>query len=226
MKKIRVPENLTTQAYRRIREFILEGGMDNRERLTEEFLASQLGISKSPIREALTRLETEGLLRIEPRRGAYLRNYTAKEAEDLYGLREALEVHAIRTAKITPRVLDGLRSHLHHMRDHYLANAKIPWIEEDAAFHNAIAEASGNKLLHSALENLQHQLWLFRRTAYDLSSSNALVAHEQIAKSLEGGDKARAEDLMREHISTSCRQLVEVMGSRHLDAKSDAKDVV
>ena len=112
------------------------------------------------------------------------------------------------------------------MRDHYLANAKIPWIEEDAAFHNAIAEASGNKLLHSALENLQHQLWLFRRTAYDLSSSNALVAHEQIAKSLEGGDRARAEDLMREHISTSCRQLVEVMGSRHLDAKSDAKDVV
>ncbi len=221
MKKIRVPENLTTQAYRRIREFILEGGMDNRDRLTEEFLASQLGISKSPIREALTRLETEGLLRIEPRRGAYLRKYTAKEAEDLYGLREALEVHAIRTARITPRVVEELRGHFQHMRDHYQSNAKIPWIEEDAAFHNAIAHAAGNKLLLSALENLQHQLWLFRRTAYDLSSSNALVAHEQIVNSLESGDRSRAEALMREHISTSCRQLIEVMTARH----SDAEDV-
>jgi DNA-binding GntR family transcriptional regulator len=221
MKKIRVPENLTTQAYRRIREFILEGGMDNRERLTEEFLATQLGISKSPIREALTRLETEGLLRIEPRRGAYLRKYTAKEAEDLYGLREALEVHAIRTARLTPRVVDGLRAHLHHMREHYRTNDKIPWIEEDAAFHNAIAEATGNKLLLNALENLQHQLWLFRRTTYDLTSSNALVAHEEIVKSLERNDRMRAEDLMREHISTSCRQLVEVMTAR----QSDAKDV-
>ena len=221
MKKIRVPENLTTQAYRRIREFILEGGMDNRERLTEEFLATQLGISKSPIREALTRLETEGLLRIESRRGAYLRKYTAKEAEDLYGLREALEVHAIRTAKFTPRVVDGLRAHLQRMREHYKANNKILWIEEDAAFHNAIAEAAGNKLLLSALENLQHQLWLFRRTTYDLSSSNALVSHEEIVKSLERSDRTRAEDLMREHISTSCRQLVEVMAA----ARSDAKDV-
>ena len=214
MKKIRVPENLTTQAYRRIREFILEGGMDDRARLTEEFLATQLGISKSPIREALTRLETEGLLRIEPRRGAYLRKYTPKEAEDLYDLREALESHAIRTARITPRVVEGLRAHLRQMREHYQTNAKIPWIEEDAAFHNAIAEATGNKLLLNALENLQHQLWLFRRTAYDLSSSNALVSHEEIVNSLERGDRASADALMREHIAYSCRQLVEVMTSR------------
>lgn len=221
MKKIRVPENLTTQAYRRIREFIIEGGMDDRERLTEEFLATQLGISKSPIREALTRLETEGLLRIEPRRGAYLRKYTAKEAEDLYDLREALEVHTIRTARITPRVVDGLRAHLRRMREHSLKNDKIPWIEEDSAFHNAIAEATGNKLLLNALENLQHQLWLFRRTTYDLTISHALVAHEEIVNSLEGGDRGQAEELMRKHISTSCRQLVEMMAVR----RSDAKDV-
>ena len=214
MKKIRVPENLTTQAYRRIREFILEGGMDDRERLTEEFLASQLGISKSPIREALTRLETEGLLRIEPRRGAYLRKYTAKEAEDLYDLREALESHAIRTARITPRVVQGLRAHLEKMTAHYSSSDKIPWIEEDAAFHNAIAQATGNQLLVHALENLQHQLWLFRRKIYDLSSSNALVAHEEIVNCLERDDRARADEIMREHISISCRALVEVMDAQ------------
>ena len=120
----------------------------------------------------------EQLTRFEPGRAAQfgIRHFcwlciNPKEAEDLYGLREALEVHAIRTARITPRVMEGLRAHLRHMRDHYEANAKLPWIEEDAAFHNAIADAAGNKLLLSALENLQHQLWLFRRTAYDLSSS-------------------------------------------------------
>ena len=83
-----------------------------------------------------------------------------------------------------------------------------------------------NKSLLNALENLQHQLWLFRRTAYDLSSSNAVVVHEEIVNALERGDRERAVQLMHEHITYSCRQLVAVMSQPRLDAKpSDSKDV-
>src|SRR5438876_11187946 len=99
MKKLKIPANLTALAYNSIKEYILDGRLDESSRLTEEFLSGRLGISKSPIREALTRLEAEGLIRIEARRGAYLPSLTIKEIDELYDLREALEVHAVRTAQ-------------------------------------------------------------------------------------------------------------------------------
>src|SRR5499427_1918248 len=105
MRKLKIPTNLTALAYRSIKDYILEGRLDEDSRLTEEFLSSQLGISKSPIREALNRLEAEGLIRIEARRGAYLRRLSIDEINELYDLREALEVHVVRTAKLTPALL-------------------------------------------------------------------------------------------------------------------------
>src|SRR5215467_1470198 len=102
MRKLKIPTNLTALAYRSIKDYILEGRLDEDSRLTEEFLSSQLGISKSPIREALNRLEAEGLIRIEARRGAYLRSFTNKEIDDLYDVREALEAHAVSTATFAP----------------------------------------------------------------------------------------------------------------------------
>src|ERR1700690_3965204 len=89
MKKIKIPSNLTVLAYESIKQHILEGRLDQDSRLTEDFLSKQLGISKSPIREALNRLEAEGLIRIEPRRGAYLQGFSLQDIAELYDLREA-----------------------------------------------------------------------------------------------------------------------------------------
>src|ERR1700739_1886037 len=116
MKKLKIPRNLTTLAYNSIKEYVLDGRLDENSRLTEEFLSTQLGISKSPIREALNRLETEGLIRIEPRKGASLRKLSHEEVPELYDLREALEVHVVRTARLTPGVLSDLRSTLKRQR--------------------------------------------------------------------------------------------------------------
>jgi DNA-binding FadR family transcriptional regulator len=73
------PQNLTKLAYEGIKTYILRENLDEETRLTEEFLFKQLGISKSPVREVLNSLCTEGLLRIEPRRSAYLRRFSRKE---------------------------------------------------------------------------------------------------------------------------------------------------
>src|SRR5690348_2853928 len=124
MKKLKIPSNLTTLAYNSIKEYILEGRLDEDSRLTEEFLSTQLGISKSPIREALNRLETEGLIRIEPRKGAYLRRLSTAEVTDLYDLREALETHAVRTAKLTPALFTDLHQSLKRQRAFLKANNK------------------------------------------------------------------------------------------------------
>ncbi len=116
LKKLTIPYTLTTRAYDSIKEYILEGRLDEEDRLTEESLANQLGISKSPIREALNRLESEGFIRIAPRRGAYLRRFTLEEIKELYDLREALEVHVARTAHLTPSLLTELDDSVKRLR--------------------------------------------------------------------------------------------------------------
>src|SRR5882724_6322032 len=110
IEKLAPQRNLTALAYESIKRYILEGDLDEDSRLTEDFLSGQLGISKSPVREALNTLQSEGLIRIEPRRGAYLRRFTVKEVQDLYDLRETLEAHAVASAKVTPELIAKLEA--------------------------------------------------------------------------------------------------------------------
>ncbi len=214
MKKIRIPENLTSMAYRAIKDYILNGRLDESTRLTEEFLSQQLGISKSPIREALTRLESERLIQIEPRRGAFLRKFTIKEIGDLYDLREALEVYAIGKAELTPALIAALRESVERFRAYLDANDKPRYIEEDVQFHGLIAAASGNQLLAETLANVQHQVWLFRRKTYDLSRSNAIASHTKLVRALEEGRKDEAERLMREHVGGVRDRLIAFLKSQ------------
>jgi DNA-binding GntR family transcriptional regulator len=216
MKKLKIPSNLTTLAYNSIKEYILEGRLDENSRLTEEFLSTQLGISKSPIREALNRLETEGLIRIEPRKGAYLRRLSVDEVAELYDLREALEAHAVRTARLTPPLLADLRQSLKRQRALLKANDRTHYIEEDVHFHAQLAHATGNGHLCAVLENVQNQIWLSRRKTYDLSSSAAPAYHETIVETLENNERAKAEKAMREHIQNVKSRLVEFLESREV----------
>ena len=213
MKKLKIPSNLTTLAYNSIKEYILDGRLDENSRLTEEFLSSQLGISKSPIREALNRLETEGLIRIEPRKGAFLWRPSSQEVTELYDLREALETHVMRTAKLTPAILAELRQSLKRQRAFLKANDRTHYIEEDVHFHAELAQATGNAYLCAVLENIQNQIWLSHRNSYDLSSSTAPGYHESIVDALESNGWEKAESEMRDHIRIVKRRLLEFLES-------------
>src|SRR5215471_563833 len=144
MKKLKIPSNLTSLAYDSIKRYIVDGKLDEGVRLTEEFLSTSLGISKSPIREALNRLETEGFIRIEPRRGAYLQDFSTADIRELYDLRNALETHAVRTLELSPALLGELKQGLRRMRKCLKENDKVHYIEEDMAFHAALANATNN----------------------------------------------------------------------------------
>lgn len=211
MKKLKIPSNLTTLAYNSIKEYILDGRLDENSRLTEEFLSTQLGISKSPIREALNRLETEGLIRIEPRKGAYLPRLSTEEVSDLYDLREALETHVVRTAKLTAALFAGLNQSLKRQRALLRANDRVHYIEEDVHFHAQLARATENAHLCAVLENIQNQIWLSRRNTYDLSSSTAPDYHESITKALEANNREAAQSAMREHIQNVRQRLLDFL---------------
>lgn len=220
MKKIAIPSNLTTLAYNSIKEHILEGRLDENSRLTEDFLSAQLGISKSPVREALNRLEAEGLIRIQSRKGAYLRRLTRGEIADLYDTREGLEAHVVRTLKVTPELLADLRASLQRQKLLLKAHDKSHYIQEDVRFHRLLSAASGNAHLHSILENIQNQIWLSRRNTYDLSSSSAPQYHETVVRALESGDLAKAEQAMREHIRNVRQRLLAYLDSEPKAART------
>ncbi|WP_245536486.1 GntR family transcriptional regulator [Terriglobus saanensis] len=208
MQKLPVQQNLTALAYESIKRHILEGKVTAEVRLTEESLSQQLGISKSPIREALNGLQNEGLIRIEPRRGAYLRVFSLQEVKDLYDLREVLEVYAVSTARITPQLLDKLEASIEQTGQFLQSDDRIGHIEEDARFHGLIAKAAGNEELCRVLGTIQNQIWLLRCQTYDLSSSSAPEAHRAILKALRNEDSKQAKSAMREHISLVRKRLL------------------
>lgn len=208
MRKIRIPENLTTLAFKAIKDYIWEGHLDEGARLTEESLSRWLGISKSPIREALNRLEAEGLIRIEQRRGAYLRKFSIKEIGDIYDVRAALEVHAVARLQVTPQLIERLRESVERLKEHREKNDKFRHLEEAVNFHSILAAGTGNEHLGKLLDTLHCQVWQFRRESYDAAKSNAYDSHDAIVKALALGDKTEAQRLMHEHVSGVGQKLI------------------
>ena len=214
MRKIKIPSDLTTLAYNRIKQDILEGRLDPEKRLTEAMLSEQLGISRSPIREALNSLATEGLITIESRRGASLRRFSRKEMNDLYDLRKLLEMQAALTVEITPKLISTLEDSVGRTQDYLNDNKKLEFIEEDMFFHSEIAKATHSQPLVSVLENIQNQIWLCRCSTYNLSASGAPQAHRSIVEALKRGDRSAAKKAIGNHVEYVRQQLMDYLQAR------------
>lgn len=200
MLKIPKYPNLTELTYFHIKQHILDGSLEEGARLTEDTLAAQLGISKSPVREALNRLESDGLISIESRRGAHVRKFSQKEASDLYELRELLEVHAVGLAKITPSLLAELAESIERIKRDLDEGNRIAYVEEDIRFHNLIAAATANNELCRILENISQKSILCRSKTYRLSAATSRDCHDKIYQALQEGNRELAQQAMREHI--------------------------
>ena len=199
-KVLRAP-NLTELAYLTVKQHLLNGELGEGARLTEEALSSQLGISKSPVREALTRLESEGLVIIEARRGAFVRKFSVRETRELYDVRELLEVHAVGIANVSPAMLEEMAESIERTRYHLAQGDVVAHVEEDMRFHGIIAAATENDELCRILENIQQKSRLSRAMTFHLSSSTAPVSHQKIYCALASGDRAAAKQAMGEHIA-------------------------
>jgi DNA-binding GntR family transcriptional regulator len=200
MLKIPKYPNLTELTYFHIKQHILDGSLEEGARLTEDTLAAQLGISKSPVREALSRLESDGLISIESRRGAHVRRFSLKEARDLYQLRELLEVHAVGLAKITPSFLAELEESIERIKRNLDEGNRMAYVEEDIRFHNLIAAATANNELCRILENINQKSILCRSKTYRLSAATSRDCHDKIYLALKEGNRELAQQAMRDHI--------------------------
>ena len=145
-------------------------------------------------------LEREGLLRIEPRRGAFVRTFSEREIADLYTVREILEVHAATQAELTEEFVTSLRDSVERTKDALLRDDKAAHIEEDIAFHAQIVQAAGNAELTRVHANIQDKLWLCRCQTYQLTSSDTPSAHRNIAEAIGRQDRERAKKETSDHI--------------------------
>ena len=220
---LKIPENLTQQAFRYIRDEIIRGKINGRQHLTENYFAERFGISKSPIREALNRLESEGLITIVPRRGAFVVELSEHDIEEIFELREALETLVVRDAVLNDKILARMRAALVSAKRHMEENNKSKYIQADASFHTNLAEASSNSRLRKILENMRNQMLIVRARTFELSSQTSVEQHSKILEALEHGNRDVAANLMAEHIRTVRDRLVNYL-RQHGDASRVQSD--
>src|SRR5712692_8705463 len=191
-------------AYEEIwKRVIMIGGSEER-RLSDVALAEQLGMSRTPVRQALERLAQEGLVRSDPRRGFWTRTFTAKDIHEIYDLRGALEVLAVRLA--APRLSqEDLKAHLealYAVRGELDAHPVLRFLQVDILFHMLITRASGNGRLIHSLSMLRTPLSTFQTqdTLYPRRMEIALNDHEQILLALLAGNVDEAVECLAGHI--------------------------
>jgi DNA-binding GntR family transcriptional regulator len=203
------PKLRRTVAYEAIRRRILSGEYAPGTTLSEVALGRAFDISRTPVREALMRLQEEGLATILPRRGAMVRILTVQEIREILVVREALEgaAAALAASRVSRATIDGLRKrwqeHLDTLSQATLASIDTQGVE----FHAAIVEASGNRTLARMLESIRGRIeggrQLYLQTSGDAAVRRARVTceeHLKILEALESGEPDRAEAVMRAHL--------------------------
>jgi DNA-binding GntR family transcriptional regulator len=184
------------------------------ERINESDLSKRLGVSRTPLREALNRLVAEGLLTAQEGRGFFCRSLTPEQIVHLYELRLAIESEAVMRAveRATDAELSELKTYLSNIAPKYVSTSSARDIVVlDEAFHLRLAALSKNAELVRALENVNEQLryvrWISMRSKIDLTKS----AHEDILDAMLGRDAASSVARMRRHIEKSTDEAKETV---------------
>ena len=199
--------SLVVQVADHLRNSIMEGSLSPGEKLVEQSLADQLNVSRIPLREAILVLEAEGFVRSVPRRGSHVTRLTMTDVDDLFDIRESLEVLAARRA--AERAADMDLALLTEVKESLIRNSEAVASGDDGAiavssvrFHQLIVEMAGNALLATLMRPVQGRVeWLFRMTS-QRDQEVACQEHDQLLRAILRGDPDEAGRLAFEHITS------------------------
>jgi DNA-binding GntR family transcriptional regulator len=196
--------SLAAGAYDRLREAIIRGDLRPNSRLVETELAGWLNVSRTPLREALARLASDGLVESR-RRGWIVREHTAQEVREIHEVRAALEGMAALLA--CQRASDGqiqeiVDFHHHQNRTKLEMPASDYLVEYNDAFHDAVVVASGNERLRHFIRRNREFFFSYRiaRLYSEEEARASLKGHDEVVEALTARDGERAERAMRQHI--------------------------
>jgi DNA-binding GntR family transcriptional regulator len=193
------------RAYQAIKGSILDRTYVGGTLLTEGELAEAVGVSRTPVREALLRLEADGLVRLYPKKGALVLPVSADEIADLLETRELVETHTAVRAVDATGLTATLRRYLTDMRQAREARDALVFMTADRAFHHAIVAAAGNAVLtglYDALRDRQLRMGVEYMRSGPERMDRALAEHEAILDALVSGDTERVRRSVHLHTST------------------------
>jgi DNA-binding GntR family transcriptional regulator len=197
--------NASSAATELIRQAIVDGRLPPGRRLKEEELARELGISRTPVREALLMLNAEGLVDAAPNRGAAVRSHSAEDLDDLYQLRALLEGYSTRRAatRLSDEEIRTLRESCGRFEGLLEDGADMnELVQENLVFHQTILEGSGSVRLVTMVRQVIELPLVYRSYVWYSAAQQRISAHyhSQITRALEARDAERAELVMKEHI--------------------------
>lgn len=204
-------KSLRGQVFDKIRSDILNGKYKRGEELVESSIGKELGISRTPVREAIRQLELEGLVQLVPNKGAFVTGISEKDVRDIYLIRARLEGLAARMAakNITPELLDAMEetvvlSEYHAKKEHYEQVCEM-----DSKFHKLLYKASGSRILEHTLTDFHQYVQRVRMASImkkrRMEKSND--EHDAILTAIREHDEEKAELVATRHISNIVENL-------------------
>ena len=204
-------KSLRGQVFDKIRSDILNGKYKRGEELVESSIGKELGISRTPVREAIRQLELEGLVQLVPNKGAFVTGISEKDVRDIYLIRARLEGLAARMAakNITPELLDAMEetvvlSEYHAKKEHYEQVCEM-----DSKSHKLLYKASGSRILEHTLTDFHQYVQRVRMASImkkrRMEKSND--EHDAILTAIREHDEEKAELVATRHISNTVENL-------------------
>lgn len=201
-----------------LREAIINGILRPGERLMEIQLAEELGVSRTPVREAIRKLEREGFVVMVPRKGAFVAGISLKDIADVFEVRAALEAltAGLAAERITDEELEELERILVRKAEIIEESDVERFLESDTTFHDTLYRASRNQRLIQILNNLQDEIQRFRAVslAYPGRLRKTLEEHRKIVEAVAERDVERAQAMAWRHIENAENSLLEAVRGR------------
>ena len=202
-----------------LRQAILRGELKPGERLMEIQLANKLGVSRTPIREAIRKLELEGLVLMIPRKGAEVADITEKSLRDVLEVRKALEELAVQLTcdKITKEQIRELEQAAEQFKKTLKSNDITEIAEADVRFHDIIYLATDNQKLILLLNNLREQMYRSRIEYLKRADkySQLLAEHEEIIRHIEKKQKKEAAEIVCKHIDNQVAAVMDLIRTKN-----------
>lgn len=209
--------------HEKLKQLILDGELAVGEPLVERTLAQRLGVSRTPVREAIFRLEREGLVSVIEGKGAFVASYTIDDLIEIYQVREGLEPLAARLS--CPHLRDEDLQHHEKQLKRYRADPKLReqdpgnWRRLGRDFHNMFIYASNNSRLIRIMERMQNQVELFRGLGRALAPrtdmKTSIEEHWEIFQALKAREPQRAEAAVRLHLRNGLRKRLDALHEKH-----------
>lgn len=205
--------SLRGRVFQKIRNDILSGKYKEHEELKEVAIGEELGVSRTPVREAFRQLELEGLIRMVPNKGAYVTGITAKDVKDIYMIRSLLEGLCARmaTEKITKEQLEEMEENIYLAQFHADKGHMDQMAELDNRFHDILYAACDSKMLEHLLRDFHQYVLRIRQKTLSTNSRGRASndEHRQIMEAIKAKDEKKAEQLANQHIINAYDNMVQ-----------------